>query len=109
MTEIPSDMLLRAQQGDEAATRAIVAELQRPVTGTIYRFLGPADRRDVEDLAQEVFLKTLRRSVLGKRASEIQAPSTKASGYWIRRLHRLVRCGELSARYLFFFFWFGEF
>lgn len=60
MTEIPTDMLLRAQQGDEAATRAIVAELQRPVTSTIYRFLGTADRRDVEDLAQEVFLKVFR-------------------------------------------------
>ena len=40
--------------------RAIVEGLQRPVIATIYRFLGPAYRRDVEDIAQEVFLKVFR-------------------------------------------------
>jgi RNA polymerase sigma-70 factor (ECF subfamily) len=60
MTDITADMVLRAQQGDEDANRAIVEGLQRPVIATIYRFLGPAYRRDVEDIAQEVFLKVFR-------------------------------------------------
>jgi len=60
MTEITVDMVLRAQEGDEDANRAIIEGLQRPVIATIYRFLGPAYRRDVEDIAQEVFLKVFR-------------------------------------------------
>ena len=60
MTDITADMVLRAQRGDEDANRAIVEGLQRPVIATIYRFLGPAYRRDVEDIAQEVFLKVFR-------------------------------------------------
>ena len=60
MTEITADMVLRAQEGDEDANRAIIEGLQRPVIATIYRFLGPAYRRDVEDIAQEVFLKVFR-------------------------------------------------
>lgn len=60
MTEITADMVLRAQEGDEDANRAIIEGLQRPVIATIYRFLGPAYRGDVEDIAQEVFLKVFR-------------------------------------------------
>ena len=60
MTEITADMVLRAHEGDEDANRAIIEGLQRPVIATIYRFLGPAYRRDVEDIAQEVFLKVFR-------------------------------------------------
>jgi len=60
MTEITNELVLKAQEGDEAANRAIVEGLQRPVIATIYRFLGPGYRREVEDLAQEVFLKVFR-------------------------------------------------
>jgi RNA polymerase sigma-70 factor (ECF subfamily) len=60
MTEITNDMVLRAQQGDEAASRAIVEGLQRQVIATIFRFLGTGFRRETEDLAQEVFLKVFR-------------------------------------------------
>lgn len=60
MTEITADMVLRAQEGDEDANRAIIEGLQRPVIATIYRFLGPAYRREVEGIAQEVFLKVFR-------------------------------------------------
>jgi len=60
MTEITNDMVLRAQQGDEDASRELVAGLQRPVIATIFRFLGSGYRREVEDLAQEVFLKVFR-------------------------------------------------
>lgn len=60
MTEITNELVLRAQSGDEDANRAIVEGLHRPVIATIYRFLGPGFRREVEDLAQEVFLKVFR-------------------------------------------------
>ena len=60
MSDIPDSTLRAAQHGDEAASRAIVEALQRPVLATIFRFLGPSWRREVEDIAQEVFLKVFR-------------------------------------------------
>ncbi|MCC7398765.1 MAG: sigma-70 family RNA polymerase sigma factor [Planctomycetes bacterium] len=60
MTEITNDLVVAAQQGDDAASRTIVERLQRPVIATIFRFLGPGWRREIEDLAQEVFLKVFR-------------------------------------------------
>lgn len=60
MIEITNDLVHRARQGDEEASRAIVEALHRPVIATIYRFLGTGYRREVEDLAQEVFLKVFR-------------------------------------------------
>ncbi len=46
--------------GDQDASRAIVEALHRSVIATIYRFLGKPFVRDVEDIAQEVFLKFFR-------------------------------------------------
>ncbi len=43
--------------GDQDASRAIVEALHRSVIATIYRFLGRPFAREVEDIAQEVFLK----------------------------------------------------
>jgi len=60
VTELTAILVQRARDGDEAASRAIVEELHRPVIATIFRFLGPAWRRDVEDIAQDVFLKVFR-------------------------------------------------
>ena len=60
MTKITEEQVLRAQQGDDAAGRALVEGLQRPVIATVYRFLGPAYRSDVEDIAQEIFVKIFR-------------------------------------------------
>ena len=60
MTEITSDIVLRAQEGEEAATRAVVEALQRPVLATISRFLGIVHRDEVEAIAEEVFLKVFR-------------------------------------------------
>ena len=60
MTEITTSTVLAAQQGDQEAARRIVEELHRPILATIFRFLGPGWQRDVEDLAQEVFLKIFR-------------------------------------------------
>ena len=60
MTDISNDLVERARNGDEDASRALVEALHRPVIATIYRFLGTGYRREVEDLAQEVFLKVFR-------------------------------------------------
>lgn len=60
MTEITESLVLAARQGDDAACRAIVEALHRPIIATIYRFLGTGYRREIEDLAQEVFLKVFR-------------------------------------------------
>lgn len=60
MTDIPNQVVFAAQQGDQAACHTIVEALHRPIIATIFRFLGPRYRRDVEDLAQEVFLKVFR-------------------------------------------------
>jgi len=60
MSEITNELVFKAQAGDEDANRAIVEGLHRPVIATIFRFLGAKYRRDVEDLAQEVFLKVFR-------------------------------------------------
>ena len=60
MTDIAIDTIRLAQRGDEDASRTIIETLQRPVLGTIYRFLGPRYRGELEDIAQEVFLKLFR-------------------------------------------------
>ncbi len=60
MTEITETLVRAAQHGDEAAARAIVQELHRPILATIFRFLGAGWRREVEDIAQEIFLKVFR-------------------------------------------------
>jgi RNA polymerase sigma-70 factor (ECF subfamily) len=60
VTEITEAIVRRAQSGDEAASRTIVEALHRPVIATIFRFLGTGWRREIEDLAQEVFLKVFR-------------------------------------------------
>jgi RNA polymerase sigma-70 factor, ECF subfamily len=58
--ELTAAIVQRARDGDDAASRAIVEALHRPILATIFRFLGPAWRREVEDIAQEVFLKVFR-------------------------------------------------
>ncbi len=60
MTEIATSTVFAAQQGDQAACRVIVEALHRPILATIYRFLGSGFQHEVEDLAQEVFLKVFR-------------------------------------------------
>ena len=60
MTDLEAETVLRAQRGDEAACRTIIEELHRPILATIYRFLGSRFRSDVEDIAQDVFLKVFR-------------------------------------------------
>lgn len=60
MIEIDNAIVLAAARGDQSACREIIEALHRPVLATIFRFLGPRWRHEVEDLAQEVFLKVFR-------------------------------------------------
>lgn len=60
MTDIDFDVIARAQAQDQEACRQIIAALHRPVIATIYRFLGSRFRSEVEDIAQDVFLKVFR-------------------------------------------------
>jgi len=58
--ELSEATVIAAQRGDEAASRTILETLHRPVIAIIYRFLGGRVRDEVEDIAQEVFLKVFR-------------------------------------------------
>jgi RNA polymerase sigma-70 factor (ECF subfamily) len=60
LAELDPDIVLRAQRGDETASRTIIEVLHRPVLATIYRFLGSRFRADLEDIAQDIFLKVFR-------------------------------------------------
>ncbi|MFO1051909.1 MAG: RNA polymerase sigma factor [Planctomycetota bacterium] len=60
MNDIDPAIVARAQAGDEDASRAIIEALHRPVIATVYRFLGSRHRPEVEDVAQEIFVKVFR-------------------------------------------------
>ncbi len=60
MIDLDPDTISRAQNRDDAACRTIIEALHRPVIATIYRFLGQRFRSEVEDIAQDVFLKIFR-------------------------------------------------
>lgn len=60
MTEIPFSLIDRARSGDQTACRQIIEALERPVFATIHRFLGRQFSGEVEDIAQEVFVKVFR-------------------------------------------------
>lgn len=60
MIDLPLDTILAAQRGDADASRRIIEALHRPVIAVIYRFLGFGWRHEVEDIAQDVFLKVFR-------------------------------------------------
>ena len=60
MTDIDNDLVRRAQRGEQDAIRAILEALHRPVIATVFRFLGTRFRSEVEDIAQEVFVKVFR-------------------------------------------------
>ena len=64
-TAIPGSGISREQLelavlGDQDASGAIVEALHRSVNATIYRFLGRPFVNEVDDIAQEVFLKFFR-------------------------------------------------
>ena len=57
---IENDVVSRAQAGDEIAARQIIEKMHQPMLGFIYRILGPRYRDQMEDIAQDVFLKVFR-------------------------------------------------
>jgi RNA polymerase sigma-70 factor (ECF subfamily) len=56
--EIDRDTVLLCNAGNEAAYTRFVQHYERPVTALLYRILGP--HADIEDLAQEAFLRAFR-------------------------------------------------
>ena len=60
MEDIPLADIQAATGGDQAASRRIVEQLQRPILATIHRFVGRRHAEEAEDIAQEVFLKIFR-------------------------------------------------
>lgn len=58
--DVPAADVELALRGDPDASRRIVEALQRPVVATIYRFLGSRVAAEVEDIAQDIFLKVFR-------------------------------------------------
>lgn len=60
MIDLPESTVLAAQRGDDAASRTILELLHRPVIAICFRFLGPRFRAEIEDIAQDVFLKVFR-------------------------------------------------
>jgi RNA polymerase sigma-70 factor (ECF subfamily) len=71
-----AELMLRFQNGDEAAFAALVRTYQNRIVSLAYRYLGSA--ADAEDLAQEVFLRVY-------RAKESYEPSAKFST-WVYRI-----------------------
>ena len=60
MIDLDDTIVIRAQAGEEDASRTIIERLHRPVLATIYRFLGSRFQADLEDIAQDIFLKLFR-------------------------------------------------
>lgn len=60
MPDITAEVVQRAQAGDQAACRELVEALHRPVLATVHRFLGSRYSAEVEDIAQDIFLKVFR-------------------------------------------------
>lgn len=60
MTDLDQAVVTKAKGGDQDACRTIIEALHRPVIATIYRFLGPRFHSQVEDIAQDIFLKVFR-------------------------------------------------
>lgn len=58
--ELPDSLVFRARDGDDDAARSLVELLHRPILGVCHRFLGPRFREQIEDIAQDVFLKIFR-------------------------------------------------
>lgn len=58
--EVDAVTIERARLGDEGARRALVERYERPVFALLHRFVGAERREDVEDMAQETFLRVFR-------------------------------------------------
>lgn len=50
----------RAQKGDRAAVQFLIEAHQRQILGTLYRLLGPRYAEELEDFAQDLYLRIFR-------------------------------------------------
>ncbi len=60
LTYIEPETVVMAQQGDAAASRKIIEDMHGPILAFAYRMLGPGYRGEMEDIAQEIFLRLFR-------------------------------------------------
>ena len=60
LTYIEPETIVKAQQGDEVASRKIIEDMHQPILAFAYRMLGPGYRGEMEDIAQEIFLRLFR-------------------------------------------------
>jgi RNA polymerase sigma-70 factor (ECF subfamily) len=60
LTYIEPRTIVKAQQGDEVASRKIIEDMHQPILAFAYRMLGPGYRGEMEDIAQEIFLRLFR-------------------------------------------------
>lgn len=58
--DVPLPDIEAASRGDQDAARRIVEALHRPILAVVYRFIGRRSTDDIEDIAQEIFLKVFR-------------------------------------------------
>jgi RNA polymerase sigma-70 factor (ECF subfamily) len=94
------DLIQKAQQGDASAFNQIVSVYRRRILGTISRLIGRPE--DVEDVAQEVFLR-LYFSLGQLRTAEVFEPwlyrlTVNASYDYLRKSRRRIesRMADLS-------------
>jgi RNA polymerase sigma-70 factor (ECF subfamily) len=90
--ELDELTLARAQRGDAAAARALVACYQRAVFALLGRMLRPRAGDRVEDLAQETFLRVFR-ALPGFRVAGPARLST-----WILTIATRLALDELAKR-----------
>lgn len=58
--DLPLETIQAAAAGDQDAARDIVETLHRPILAVMHRFLGRRFSSEVEDIAQDIFLKVFR-------------------------------------------------
>ena len=89
-TNALTDLVRRAQKGDDDAQRELIVSYQRRVAGFVYAMTGRSDY--VEDLAQQVFIKMIR------ALDRLQAPAQFES--WLFRLARNTCIDQLRRQKL---------
>lgn len=91
--EVADLVLLRAQQGDGAACRALVLRHQRRVLGQLRAMLAPVGRAGIiEDLAQETFLRAFR------ALPRFRGDGRASVGTWLVTIATRVALNELRRR-----------
>ncbi len=85
-------LLRRTAQGDEAAFEELIKRYQRQVFSTVYRYTGSPE--DVEELAQEIFLKVWHNAAKFKERSSFSTWLYRITvnhclNYKAKKIHRI--------------------